>query len=232
MTVTDGIDFSTWWPSITGVGLWLTLILGLAEGLNRWGNVDPEIPRKIVHIGTGNVILLAWWLQTPSLLGILASVLFCLVTLASYRYTVLSSLNGVGRQSWGTFFYALSIGVLIAVFWPRSMPHLAAIGVLCMTWGDGLAALIGQRYGTHRYYFWGMQKSWEGSLTMMGVSLMSTLIVLWLAYPGKIAVIGIAGVVALVATLLETVSKYGLDNLTVPLGSAFVSLGLLSLLGM
>ncbi|MGL5133743.1 MAG: phosphatidate cytidylyltransferase, partial [Planktothrix sp.] len=36
---------------------WLGLILGVAEGLNRGFSVNAEVSRKIVHIGTGNVIL-------------------------------------------------------------------------------------------------------------------------------------------------------------------------------
>ncbi len=235
--MTLGIDFSSWWTSGVVVGLWLGFVLGLAEWLSRHDSrrlalshrINPEIPRKIVHIGTGNVILLAWWLKTPTMLGILASIVFCFVTLASYRFEVLSSLKGVGRQSWGTFFYALSIGVLILIFWTQSLPHFAVIGVLCMAWGDGMAALIGQNFGVHKYQLWGMQKSWEGSFTMFLVSALSTSMVLWIVYPDAWVVLGIALLVALSATVLEAFSKYGLDNLTVPLGSAWVSVGLLSM---
>jgi phytol kinase len=223
-------NFSSWLPSILVVGIWLALVLGLAEWMNRRENIDPEIPRKIVHIGTGNVILWAWWLETPSALGILASLLFCGVTLLSYRYDLLPSVSGVGRRSWGTFFYALSIGLLIAFFWIQSLPHFAVIGVLCMTWGDGMAALIGRKYGIHGYDIWGMHKSLEGTLTMGIISFLMTIMVLIMVYPNFYTSIGIALVVAVIATALEAFSKFGLDNLTVPLGSAFAGWGIVSLL--
>jgi phytol kinase len=89
-----------------------------------------------------------------------------------------------------------------------------------MTWGDGLAALIGQRYGKHVYIVWGTKKSWEGSLAMAVASyIVSSSILLsvqgntWLTWL-------VALIVALVATALEAFSWYGIDNLSVPIVSA------------
>ncbi len=201
------------------VGIWVGLIFGSAEILNRFTDWSAEDVRKLVHIGTGNVILLAWWLKLPAWIGISSSILFALVTLISYWLPILISINSVGRKSWGTFFYAVSIGVLICWFWPLQQPQFAVLGVLMMTWGDGLAAIAGQRFGQHPYQIWGMQKSWEGSLTMLGVSFLIALAVLLSAadFPQAIA---IAIAVSLAGTLLEAFSKFGIDNLTVPIGSA------------
>ncbi|MCM1985052.1 diacylglycerol/polyprenol kinase family protein [Lyngbya confervoides] len=217
-----------WISSLTIVGLWIALVLGLAEWIARQDGFSQEIPRKIVHIGTGNVILWAWWLHTPPELGLLASLIFCGVTLLSYRLPILASVSGVGRQSWGTFFYALSIGLLMLGFWRPALPQFAVIGVLIMTWGDGLAALIGQRYGTHGYQLWGIQKTWEGSLTMLIVSFLITWGILGLVYGAQLPMfllIAIAAIVSLWATALESLSRFGLDNLTVPLGSAALCFG-------
>jgi phytol kinase len=214
---------TTVWLQISLVGAWLGLILLIAEGLNRFTQTDPEISRKIVHIGTGNVILLAWWLEIPAWMGIAAAVLAGAIALISYFFPILPSVNSVGRQSWGTFFYAVSIGVLIAWFWPLQLPQYAALGILVMTWGDGLAATIGQRFGKHTYQVWGIKKSWEGSLTMFLVSFFVSNLIL-LAVQGNIWQTWVfAAVVALVATTLEAFSKFGIDNLTVPLGSAAIA---------
>jgi len=209
------------------VAAWLALVGGLAEGLRRSANLDTEITRKIVHIGAGHVILLAWWLRTPAWMGIAASVVFSGVALLSYRLPILPGVNGVGRNSLGTFFYAVSIGVLTAIFWPLGLPQYAALGILVMTWGDGLAALVGQNFGRHPYKIFGNQKSWEGSLAMATASLVVGLLVLGLTAGFTPAVVGTAVVVAIAATLLETLSFYGLDNLTVPLGSASLAYGLM-----
>lgn len=205
---------------ITLVAVWLGLILVIAEGLNRIFSVNAEVSRKIVHIGTGNVILLAWWLNIPAWVGIAASVISGIIAIISYQTPILPSINSVGRNSLGTFFYAISIGVLIGWFWTIQQPQYAALGILIMAWGDGLAAVIGQKWGKHQYCFLGSCKSWEGSLTMLCVSFMISLSILLVIQGNDQPTWIISIVVAFVAATLETFSKYGIDNLTVPFGSA------------
>jgi phytol kinase len=218
------------WLQITAVTLWVSLILLISWLVHRFAQGEPEIVRKIVHIGTGNVILLAWWLNVPASLGIIASIIASAITLLSYRFPILPGINSVGRQSLGTFFYAVSMGILVAWFWHIQQPQYAAIGIMVMAWGDGLAALIGQRFGKHKYMLMGAQKSWEGSLTMALVSffissciLLSVEGNLWLTWVVSLAI-------ALVATSLEAISFLGIDNLTVPLGSATVAFILINTL--
>ncbi len=200
--------------------LWLGLV-----GLTAWlvyqrPQVNPEITRKIVHIGTGNVVLIAWALAIPAWVGITSSLVFSGVALASYALPLLPGINSVGRKSWGTFFYAISIGILVAWFWPLGLPQFAALGILIMTWGDGLAGLIGKAFGRNRYKVWGMEKSWEGTLTMVGVSGVVTLAVLGMAGGTWQGTLAIALIVGLAAGGLEAFSWLGIDNLTVPLGVA------------
>ncbi len=192
----------------------------LAEALSRFAKVNSEVSRKVVHISTGNVILLAWWLQIPAWVGISAGIISAAIAIISYQIPILPSINSVGRKSLGTFFYALSIGILIAWFWPLKQPQYAALGILIMAWGDGLAAVIGQNFGKHPYQVWGMNKSWEGSLAMCLVSYTVCSLIL-LAVQGNIWQTWVIPLpVALTGTALETISKIGIDNLTVPIGSA------------
>ena len=200
---------------------WLALIGGLSELLRRRGH-GPELTRKIVHIGAGHVILIAWWLSVPAWAGIAASVIFSIVALLSYRFPLLPGINSVGRKSLGTFFYALSIGLLIICFWPIRQPQYAAIGILTMTWGDGMAALVGQRFGQHPYQIWGEQKSWEGSLAMLLASYAVCASILWGVQGPMMETWAIAAAAAIIATALESASKYGIDNLSVPIGTAAV----------
>ncbi|UZQ55408.1 SEC59/DGK1/VTE5 family protein [Trichothermofontia sichuanensis B231] len=210
------------WVQVGAVVGWLSAIGLVAIALSYQIHVEPELVRKVVHIGTGNIIVLAWWLQVPAWLGIGAAIVFSLLAFFSSRYPLLPGLDTIGRKSLGTVFYAISIGVLIAGFW-RSAPHFAVLGVLVMTWGDGLAGLCGKWFGQHQYTVWGMQKSWEGSLTMAIVSGLVSGLVLWgtMGHGWQIWVSAIA--IGLIAMGLETVSKWGLDNLTVPIGSAVIA---------
>ncbi|ARV62266.1 phosphatidate cytidylyltransferase [Nostocales cyanobacterium HT-58-2] len=219
------------WLQSAGVAIWVLLVLFAAWVVNRFANKDPEIVRKIVHIGTGNVILLAWWLHIPARVGITASIVASTVTLLSYRFPILPGINSVGRKSLGTFFYSVSIGILIAWFWTLQQPQYAAIGILVMTWGDGLAALIGQKFGQHQYKVFGRQKSWEGSLAMTLVSFLITSMILVSVQGNLWQTWLISLMVAVVATSLEVFSFLGIDNLTVPLGSAALAYVLSQLIG-
>lgn len=211
------------------VGGWLTFLLGLAEWLYRSQHLPAELSRKLVHIGTGHVVLLAWWLDIPAWIGIAAAIVAAGIAIASRWLAILPSVNGIGRDSWGTLFYAISIGVSIGVFFAQGQPHLAAIGIGVMAWGDGLAAIVGQKFGRHRYHIWGMTKSWEGSLTMFMASFVVSVLVFSFVSGFGWPVWAIAVIIAAIATILEAFSKWGIDNLTVPLGSAIVALYLQNL---
>jgi phytol kinase len=204
------------------VVLWLALLWLGAEVLRRSG-VGAETVRKFVHIGTGHVILLAWALQISLNLCLFASAAASLITLISYRFPILESINGVGRKSLGTFYYAISIGIVTALFWPSAQYHFGALGILVMAYGDGLAALIGQRYGKRVYSVLGMSKTVEGSLTMASVSTLVSGLVLSVGIGSSLGIWGIALLVGIGATFLEMFSVGGLDNLTVPVGSAILA---------
>lgn len=208
------------WLQLVIVGSWLGIVVFTAEFLHLKKVTYPEIVRKVVHIGTGNVILLAWWLEIPAWVGMGAAGVAGAIALISYRIPILPGINSVGRKSFGTFFYAVSIGILIAWFWPINQPQYAAVGILVMAWGDGLAALIGQAFGQHIYQVWGMKKSWEGSLTMFLITYIVTCLIL-LGTQGNMSLTWfIPLVVAVIATGLESFSKFGIDNFTVPVSSA------------
>lgn len=209
--------------SLSLVGLYLAILLLTAELLGRFTQIKGEWTRKIVHIGSGNFLLLAWWLNIPAWIGITAAIIAATIALISYQFPILPSINSVGRKSLGTFFYALSIGVLVAIFWHLHQPYYAVLGILVMAWGDGLAAIIGQKWGKHPYSVGGIIKSWEGSLTMMSVSFLVSISVLTSIYGNQAAIWLISLGIGILAMILESFSKLGIDNLTVPLGSAIAA---------
>jgi phytol kinase len=94
-----------------------------------------------------------------------------------------------------------------------------------MAYGDSVAAIVGEKYGRRKYRTVA-DKSLEGSLAMLLVSLLSLLasLVFFSAfYPVVWPEFLLPTVVAAgVAVVAEGVSPLGLDNLTVPLLSAFV----------
>jgi phytol kinase len=221
---------SNLWLRIATVPVYVGSIVLTAELLHRYTDTKPEHVRKVVHIGTGNVMLIAWLFHLPAWVGIISSVLAGIITLLSYRFPILPGVNSVGRKSFGTFFYTLSIGILIAIFWHLNLPHYGVIGILIMAWGDGLAAIIGQKFGKHPYTILGNTKSWEGTLTMLLVGYTIVSIVLF-SVQGNTWQTWVVGIpVAIAATAVESIAQWGLDNLSVPLVGAGLAFAINQLL--
>jgi phytol kinase len=200
---------------------YLGILVLVAEGLSRLLPNDPELTRKVVHIGSGNVILLAWWLDISQVVIVSAAIIAAAIAILSYLIPILPSIESVGRKSFGTLFYAISMGILAACFWLNT-PQYAVIGILVMAWGDGMAAIIGQRFGRHKYQIGEVTKSWEGSLAMAGSALIVIGAILLVTAGNNWQTWTITVVVALAATIAEAFSKLGVDNLTVPLASGFL----------
>jgi phytol kinase len=213
------------WFQVGAVALWLGLVFLTSEIMRRLGR-EPELVRKVVHIGTGNILFLAWGLNLPLWLCLSASIAFSAIALISYFLPVLPMLSGVGRKTYGVFYYALSITILVGCFWRIGAPQFATVGVIVMSWGDGLAALIGQRWGKHAYHFMGSKRTLEGSLAMLVVSYLATCLILSICQGINSSTLLIPLPVAVIATILEAISPGGTDNLTVPLASASLCYGL------
>lgn len=208
--------------SVSIATIYLLILIFSAELLSRSFQTDSELTRKIVHIGTGNIILLAWWLNIPRIILIWASVIASLMAIISYNLPILPSVNSVKRKSLGTLFYAISIGILTFLFWQKGLKLYAVIGILVMSYGDGMAALIGQKWGKHPYQIIGNKKSWEGTLTMTFVSFIIALIIFTLTNGWQGQNLIVAVIMAICATILETFSQIGIDNLTVPVLSGII----------
>ena len=112
------------------VAVYLVALLIVAESLSHFPKTDSELTRKIVHIGSGNVILLAWWLNITADIILLASFVASLVAMTSYFVPILPGVNGVGRKSLGTLFYALSIGILVVLFWQGDTKQFTTIAAI------------------------------------------------------------------------------------------------------
>lgn len=224
----DTSEITTLAIQIGAVMIWIGLVFLTSKILHRY-NQDPELVRKVVHIGTGNVLLIAWWLQIPTWLCVTAGIIFSAIALASHYTSILPMLDDVGRKTYGVFYYALSITILVTLLWEKT-PQYAAIGVMVMSWGDGMAALIGKRFGKHTFTHLGNKRSFEGSFAMFFTSLVMVSLILGFADGFNVMHLAIAFPVAAIAALLEAFSPGGTDNISVPLSSAALSYFLQSII--
>ncbi len=199
--------------------LWLSLLSALSLRLRaRWPQ-QREWSRKLLHIGTGPVVLIAWALGIERAIALPAAAAVTLLTALNHYFRLLPAVEDVGRHSYGTVAYGAAITVLLALFWPWQ-PTAVAAGVLVMALGDGLAGLLGASLPSPSWTLWGQRKSVLGTASMAVVSL-AVLLVLRAAGgvgPPASALV----LIALVAVLLEQIALLGIDNLSVPVATGLL----------
>jgi uncharacterized protein (TIGR00297 family) len=216
------------WLLLLLLALGLFLFIGVADRLRISLNWPGEFTRKLVHIATGVLVFFTPYLFTSPLPLIVLSLFFILVNSLALHLETFRGMHDTSRPTLGTVFYPLSFLVLVVFFW-NGYQAVLQIAMLILAIADAVAAMVGEAIPSpHRYRLSSDTKSVEGSLAMFLCSFLITAAGLrWLPHAqvfqlSGTAILGTAAVTALFATLLEGVSWNGSDNLTAPLGAAFV----------
>ncbi len=203
----------------------LTLIsmLVITEVVRRRTPIPAEWTRKTVHILAGVCVAFTPFVLDSMWPMVVIGSVFAVFNFFAIRFHLLPGLHNTGRQSWGTFYYPISFVLLTLLLW-ESHRVILVTAMLIMAIADALAAIIGKRFGHQRVLHNGLEsKSLIGSLTL-GVTSFGIVMFTFSVFKttAGLSLIWMAGVVAVLAVALESVSLRGSDNLTLPLGSAFV----------
>ncbi len=211
-------------PSWLGMALVL-VAFGLATvGLRvyrRRRSPDPELLRKLLHVAMGLVTLAFPWMFRSAWPVLLLAIGF-VVWLGALRWSAAlrrrfgGITDGVSRESQGEIFFPLGIASVFVLSGGEAL--LFSIPVLLLTLADTAAALVGCRYGRHRFRACDGEKSVEGCLAFFAMACLCTYAPLLATEIGQTERLLIALTLALAATLLEAISTRGLDNLVIPLG--------------
>jgi phytol kinase len=197
---------------------WLTVLATLAKVVQTRWPAQQEWSRKLVHIGAGPVVLLAWGCGIPKAIALPAAGVVTLLAALNHRLRLLPGIEDIDRHSYGTIAYGASITLLFWLLWPGS-PQPVAAGVLAMAFGDGLAGLVGPVVASPRWQVWGQTRSLAGTAVMGGMTAL-VLLVVALLHPATAPPLWALLLIAAAATILEQWATAGVDNLTVPLAVA------------
>jgi len=196
--------------------VYLFSIFLISTVFKKFNENSKEIVRKIIHIGIGPLIPIAQFLKIDQNSALIFTGIVSLMVLINYSYKLFPTIEDVERKSYGTLFYCLSLFILIYLFWEKD-PYALITGFFIMTFGDGLAGLIGKNFNSKSWIFFKQKKSLFGTLTMF---LTSLIVVCSTGYSQQNSVNLNYFTIAFLATVLEQFSILGIDNFIVPISSA------------
>ena len=206
--------------------------LRINDFLAHKGWITVHLSRKIIHIGTGPIFVLCWLLFPgkpadrflAALVPGLISIQFALVgfgILKDDAAVQAMSRTGNPREILkGPLYYGVIFIIITLVYWHDT--PIGMIGLMAMCGGDGLAEILGKRFGKIRLP-WSTKKSWVGSLGMLfGGWIMSIAILgIYTTYshfssPLQTYLIPIT-IISLLCTMVESLPFKDIDNITITL---------------
>lgn len=187
----------------------------LIEISKRKFKLNPEISRKIAHLLTALASAALPFFAAFSDIAI-AAAFFVPIMLISKFNNLFSAVHSVQRRTLGEIYFPAAVGLMATLF-PLILPYTFGLAVLGIS--DTTASSVGRRFGKHGYKILGVNKTYLGSAAfavttfLVGLSIFS-IGSIPLAQSAMMATLS-----AVVLTLVEGVSPYGTDNLSVPLAA-------------
>ena len=207
--------------------------------MQKKGVVSQIITRKFVHIFAGPIFVITWMLFSGEIIShyiaVIVPLLFVLQFLAigtgamkNESFVASMSRSGDPKELLGGTLYYSIVMVLMTFFWfyvpstgISNANPTALLIIGCVSGGDGLADIIGRKFGGEKKFgIKGSEKTIIGSIGMLvGSILVSSILVLIFSlevpnFDIFILFLPII-VVSIVATVVEALSPKGTDNFTV-----------------
>ncbi len=210
--------------------IYIGLVLSSSILIKKKTSVSDETVRKIIHILSAN-----WWLilicyiKNP-LFALSGPIVFLFVDSVFVFYPQFGKYIGCPERNrnYGLVYYPFSLIILIIYSYLGTLSLSAAtIGVFCMGYGDGFAALFGSKFGKKKIPLPTGGKTYLGSFVMAIVCFFCSVIILILMSDLLFyQIIFSSIIISIVATFVEVVTPLGLDNISVPIISALIAGGL------
>lgn len=191
----------------------MIFVATLIQKLFKLGN---EFSRKIIHIAVGHWIFIALFYFEDWYIAIIGPIAFILINFLSYKFTVFKAME-LEEKNPGTIYYPISLAICtLLTYSQKPLLILPYLGIMAMTWGDGMAAVIGKKFPIRQIK---PRKSIGGSASFFLFTLFASVIYLFIEATdlSKGTIIFYALGTAFIGVLIELFSPKNLDNLTVPI---------------
>lgn len=212
--------------------------------------ITPLLTRKIIHTTSAPLFMLFWPIFSSSEYArFFACVVPALNALKLYLAgsdqgggdkelaQAVSRSGNIEEALGGPFLYTLILLSATILSWRSGLPGIVAVSTMAA--GDGMADIVGRRFGKNNKWFFSEKKSIAGSMAFcVSAFLVSMVLILWLDFSteGIDALAGMGldclairlGVISSLCTAVELVPGVD-DNWTVPLSAAVLTQILFSL---
>ena len=190
--------------------------------VNRF-NLPQDISRKVTHIGAGSLIVfLALYndLHWSKYLNVTILIVWIILLIqkglfASDEDEAVKTMTRTGDKSEllkGPLYFVIVAAICGTLFY-KTFPGIMAMTTL--GWGDGIAPIIGSRYGKLKYEVLS-SKSLEGTASMFIAAFAASLFFVWLIIPSEFNVMRIF-LLSAIATVVEACSPKEIDNILIPI---------------
>jgi phytol kinase len=216
------------------------LVIGIGVAIQKRMKKDPSYTRKVIHIFVGFCSFVTFWFSPG--FAWLSAIVGCCFTFLVYLSRPAGPLHAMfdamardgdvnAKELKGPLYYAIMLTILTSIFAiiPALLPlyWIPASCLAMMFLGDGVAPIVGKRWGRHRYGKY--NRSVEGSLAVFAMGFAGSLFTILLGFftsttqsiPANLAmIILLLVIVSGINTIVEAITPGGLDNITCPAASA------------
>lgn len=224
------------------IALILTFVLSLSflrimDFFAHRGWIESKLSRKVIHIGTGPLFVLCWFLfdDAPSARWLAALVPFAITAqFALIGFGVIKDKASVDAMSRtgdpkeilrGPLYYGIMFVVLTVVYWKDSPIGIIALMMMCG--GDGIADIVGRKFDSAKLP-WSQEKSIAGTVSVFigGWVMSAVMIFIYVTagvFDGSITdyLLPITAI-AIVGAVVESLHYKDIDNISMTLASALV----------
>lgn len=185
-------------------------------------NLSPDISRKVTHIGAGSLIVFLPLYNDSNWSKYLNVTIFVVwIVLLIHKGLFASdedeavktmTRNGDKSELLKGPLYFVIVATICGTLFYKTFPGIIAIATL--GWGDGIAPIIGSRYGKLKYEVLST-KSVEGTVSMLVAAFAASVFFIWLIIPSELNMMRIL-LLTIIATVVEACSPKEIDNILIP----------------
>ena len=211
---------------IFAVILFIVFSLIVSNYTYRKGLLSPEQNRRLVHAAIGLIMSFSTIIFSSNFPPSFLAIAFIFFNIIAFKSKILSGIHSQKRKSYGTIYFPLSYLIVSYLFWEKKQFLMLSLLILAIS--DPIAAQVGSRKSSAwNFKVWHDVKTLSGTIAFFTSCLLVLIIgnIFILEYKLIDSIIFII-ITAIFATLSEITSKKGTDNLSIPIISILIMIGL------